>query len=74
VRSSNRDLSSKKYFKKLACFSAPENDHPSHHLYRAIHHNFTTKTPPLRTAFSKTTLKTPANQRFRSPAATANFF
>jgi hypothetical protein len=29
-------------------------------FYHAIHHNITTKTPPLHTGFPKTTLKNPS--------------
>jgi hypothetical protein len=63
-----------KYFRKLACFSAPENDHPTHHIYPAIHHNFTTKTPRLRTTFLKTTLKNGRKSAVFSPATTPNIF
>jgi hypothetical protein len=62
------------YFQKLACFSTPENHHPTHHNYHAIHHKLTTKTPPLRTAFSKTTLKNSSKTGGFSPAATPNLF
>jgi len=30
----------------MACFSALKKRHPKHHVYHAIHHNFTTISPP----------------------------
>jgi hypothetical protein len=64
----------KKYFKKLACFSAPGNTHPKHHVYHAIHHNFTTKTPPAAHRVSKTTLKNTSKLGFYSPATAPSIF
>jgi hypothetical protein len=42
---------------KVGKFLALEIDHKSDRIHHAIHHNFTTKRPPLRTTFFKTTLK-----------------
>jgi len=38
-------------------FLTPRNKRQTHHVYHAIHHNFTTQKPPLRATFCKTTLK-----------------
>jgi len=48
-------------------FLAPENGHPAHHVYHAIHHNFTTKTPSLHTGFPKTTLKNTSKTALYAP-------
>jgi hypothetical protein len=40
-------------FQKLACFSAAKSGQQTHHVYHAIHHNFTTKTPPRNITFSQ---------------------
>jgi hypothetical protein len=47
-------------FSKGGTFLAAKNMQQTHHVYQAIHHNITTKTPPRHTAFSKTT---PENTR-----------
>jgi hypothetical protein len=61
-------------FEKLACFSVPQNTRLTHRDNDAIHHNFTTQTPPLRTAFCKTTLKNITESRAFPPATTPAFF
>ena len=62
------------FFEKLAYFSAPKNNHPTHHVYHANHHNFTTKTPPRNTTFSKTTLKNTSKDALARPATTPRIF
>jgi hypothetical protein len=54
-------------------FSAAKH-HLTHRDNDAIHHNFTTQTPPLRTAFCKTTLKNITESRAFPPATTPAFF
>jgi hypothetical protein len=48
--------------------------HPTHHVYHATHHNFTTQKPPLCTAFCKTTLKNINKSSAFPPATTPAFF
>jgi hypothetical protein len=40
-------------FEKVGNFSAPKNDRASDHIYHAVHHNFTTKTPSQNAHFSQ---------------------
>jgi hypothetical protein len=61
-------------FLKVGKFSAPENDHQNDHVYHAIHHRLTTKTPPLRTTFSKTTLKNTSKTASFAPRPRPEFF
>jgi hypothetical protein len=48
---------SKKYFESVTHLSALKKRLHRVHVYHAIHHNLTTKTPPLQTTFPKTPLK-----------------
>jgi hypothetical protein len=41
----------------VACFSFPENVVSKHHVYHAIHHNFTTKKPRSAPRFSQKPLQ-----------------
>jgi hypothetical protein len=60
---------------KVGKFLAFEIDHKSDRIHHAIHHNFTTKRPPLRTTFSKTTLEnTSKTAVFPRPATPSIFF
>jgi hypothetical protein len=43
----------KKYFHYLSLFSVPKNARPNHHLFHAIHHKLTTKTPRFAHYFSQ---------------------
>jgi hypothetical protein len=47
----------KNKFEKVGMFLTLKNKRQTHHVYHAIHHNFTTQKPLLRTTFCKTTLK-----------------
>jgi hypothetical protein len=64
----------KNNFKKMACFSAPENDHPAHHIYHAIHHKLTTKHQHKTPLFPKLPLKHQQTRGFSHPAPTGDFF
>jgi hypothetical protein len=45
-------------------FSSSKKSHLSHHVQPRIHHEFTTKTPPKNTRFSRTPIKKrPRNQQ-----------
>jgi hypothetical protein len=61
-------------FQKLAYFSAPKNNHPTHHVSPRIHHNFTTNYQHENAAFSKTTLKNASKAADFAPAATLRIF
>jgi hypothetical protein len=64
----------KNKFEKVGKISAPKNKRQTHHVYHAIHHNFTTQKPPLRTTFCKTTLKNISESRAFPLATTPAFF
>jgi hypothetical protein len=59
---------------KIGKFLAFEIEHKSDRIHHAIHHNFTTKTPPLRTTFSKTTLKNTGKTAGLPQPVTPNIF
>jgi hypothetical protein len=59
---------------KVGKFLAFEIDHKSDRIHHAIHHNFTTKRPPLRTTFSKTTLENTSKTAIFPRPATPVFF
>jgi hypothetical protein len=52
-----RKLLPKNNLVKVGKISAPKNERLSDHIYHAIDHNFTTKTPARKRTFPKTTLK-----------------
>jgi hypothetical protein len=59
---------------KVGKFLACEIDHKTGRIHHAIHHNFTTKTPPLRTASSKTTLKNTGKSRSIASGSPTQYF
>jgi hypothetical protein len=61
-------------FGEVGIFFALGNGRQSDHVYHAIHHNFTTKTPPLPTTFPKTTLKKHQQARNFWAIGTGEFF
>jgi hypothetical protein len=68
------DERNKNISEKVGKFLAFEIDHKTGRIHHVIHHNFTTKTPPLRTAFSKTTLKNTGKDRGRPPPSHVRYF
>jgi hypothetical protein len=60
--------------KKLACFWVPGNHQPADHVYHAIRHKPTTKTPQRNTEFPKTTLKNTSKPAAFSPPPVPDFF
>jgi len=64
----------KNKFEKVGMFLTPKNKRQTHHVYHAIHHNFTTQKTLLRTTFCKTTLKNISKSRASPPTTTPAFF
>jgi hypothetical protein len=64
----------KNKFEKVGIFLTPRNKRQTHHVYHAIHHNFTTQKPPLRATFCKTTLKSISKSGAFPRVTTPTFF
>jgi hypothetical protein len=61
-------------FEKVGVFFGAENRPRNDHVDHAIHHNFTTKTPPLRTASLQNHPQKHRQRRGFPPMATRHYF